>query len=763
MPGVVLRGETPSEGDLTRYHRPVKAMMVRLWDENSGRTPQWTPYLASGQPFRANPHFGAAHPTALMFRVLPFDTAFLVWVLLPLPLGAAAMFLLLRELGRRRETSLLMSAAWGCGGLALSTVAMPPVAWTALLGPGAAALVVRAVSQPSRGRVVLAAASLALCAGGGSPVSIIATGVVIVAAILDWRISRTSQRQAGVAARAALFRLVVVGVLGGALAAPVVVPAVALTQRSIRAATEAAGTGGAWSFPTVRLLEPWLPTVGGSSRNDRWAWSDRAYADRMGAPLVASVYPGVLVSVLAMSTVFSRKRAAIPWLAASVFGGVAALGPATPFWGAVASRLPLVGGVRYPEKWVVLPAIAAAILAASALDDVLAGDRKVWRAVSVGLVVVGSLGFGLALAGGLGAAGGILPMGPEDSGRAVGYSLSALISAVVAIGTWLVWRIAPSIGWRWGVVAIAAILAVDLVVAGRCIVPTSPAEDLDVLPASLAPLAESGRYERMFDLASWQPRCRPLHPALQPRPVQWGIPIALDYTYDLTQLEETARAVQEIAGVGSSRPDLFPVVLARRGITAVFTCPPDLGAVQLPALEPVPFPRPRISCAERVAFADGPEGWADVVRSLTPEELRATTVVDYPDPEPVVEAAPCRVGALEASPDQWHFTVSAAGPGPSFVVIAQTWDRFWRVRVDGSPASFDRTEIDLGGMWLEPGDHVVELEYRDPAVASGNAIGLAGVAACAGLLLIRGRSRRVGGPGSDGSTGGRIRPRRVGQ
>ncbi len=742
LPGVVLHGETPSAGDLSRYHRPIKTMMTRLWAENGGHTPEWTGYLASGQPFRANPHFGSVHPSALLFRVLPFDAAFLIWVLLPLPIGAAGMYLLLGELGRSRDTALLMGGAWGCGGFALSTVAMPPVAWTAMLAPGAAALVLRTMSSPSPARLVLAATGLALCVAGGAPVSIVAAGVVVVAAVIDRKLSDSPETTTGVSTGATVRQLMIVGALAAALAAPVLVPAVSLTQRSIRAAHDGTGNPDMWSLPPLRLLEPWLPTVAGSSANERWSWTDRMYADQLGVPLVASMYPGILVTALALAAAVSRRRSTLPWLIAAAFGAIASLGSATPLWGAVLSRLPLVGGVRYPEKWSVLPAVAAIVLAASALDAVRSGDRRTRRLVSTCLLVTALLGIGLAALVGFGVPGGNVFVDLSNAARARDFITSAVLSAAVALGSWIAWRLTLPLGWRWGVLVVATAVAADLCISGRSIVSTLSPEELDRAPACLEPLVESGRSERLFDLASWQPRCRPFHPALQPRPVQWGIPIALNYTYDLTQLEDTSHAVQEVAGIGASRPDLLPQELARRSITAVLTCPPDTTAPQQPALAPVPFPSPLIACVEQVATVDSNRGWSDLVRTLTPDELRHTAIVNGLVASPVVAAAPCRVGAIEMSPDRWRFEVSAAGPGASFVAVNQTWDRFWKARVDGRPIAIERCEINLSGMWIDPGTHLVELEYRDPAVAAGNSIGLAGLALCV-VIIAAGRRFRI--------------------
>ena len=742
FPGIALRGEVPDRGDLTFFHRPVKAMMLRLWAENDGVTPGWAPYLASGQPFRANPHFGAGHPSTLLFRVLPFDLAFLIWVLLPLPLGAAGMYLLLRELGRSRDTSILIAAAWAFGGFALSTVVMPPVAWTAMLAPGAAAFVLRAVSGSSTISLILAAAGTALCIAGGAPVSIVAAAVVVLAAIWSARIDKDLRTGTGLSGRMTLLRLGGVVLLAAALAAPVVLPGAALSQRSVRVSPDAFDRAAEWSLPALRLLEPWHPRIAGDPKQTRWAWSGTTYAERSGSPLILSLYSGMLVSALALAGAVTRRKSTWPWIAAASAGAIAALGSATPVWGAVVSRLPLIGGVRYPEKWIVLPVITAVVLAASALDNARNGDRWTRKAVSTCLTAAALFAVFLAVSVGAALPGSGTLVDLDDSALTRSFVVASALTAGAAIVTLVAWQLAPLIGWRRGVLVLAAVLAVDLGIFGNSLISTQTPESLDRVPADLEVLLTSGRPERLFDLASWQPGCRTAHPALPPRPVQWGIPLALNHSYDLTQLLHTDGAVQAVAGLGSDRPDLLPSVLANRGVTAVFSCSENEAAEPRPVLSPVRSPRPGISCAEVVIAADGRTGWSRIVRDITPAEIRRTVIVDRKDPGPIGEVSPCRINETELAADHRRFDVEAVGPERSFVVVTQTWDRYWRATVDGNPVDLERCEISLTGLWIEPGKHLVELQYDDPNTTAANFIGLAGAFGCLALLLIGTRHRK---------------------
>jgi len=68
---------------------------------------------------------------------------------------------------------------------------------------------------------------------------------------------------------------------------------------------------------------------------------------------------------------------------------------------------------------------------------------------------------------------------------------------------------------------------------------------------------------------------------------------------------------------------------------------------------------------------------------------------------------------------QFALEVEAAGPAASFIAVNQTWDQGWRARVDGILAPVVRTDISLSGVLVPPGQHRVEFEYFDDALAAG--------------------------------------------
>jgi uncharacterized membrane protein YfhO len=70
------------------------------------------------------------------------------------------------------------------------------------------------------------------------------------------------------------------------------------------------------------------------------------------------------------------------------------------------------------------------------------------------------------------------------------------------------------------------------------------------------------------------------------------------------------------------------------------------------------------------------------------------------------------------------------------LAVNVTWSPRWRARLDGGEAELLRADGHLCAIAVPPGEHVVELAYRDPLVTAGLALSILGLAA-AGLLARR--------------------------
>ncbi len=87
---------------------------------------------------------------------------------------------------------------------------------------------------------------------------------------------------------------------------------------------------------------------------------------------------------------------------------------------------------------------------------------------------------------------------------------------------------------------------------------------------------------------------------------------------------------------------------------------------------------------------------------------------------------------LEYNEHQGYLKLKTTAPGPRILVISQNHHPNWTATVNGEPKPLIRANYLWTAVALEPGEHIVELTYRDPIVATTRWITLGGVV----ILLI---------------------------
>ena len=82
---------------------------------------------------------------------------------------------------------------------------------------------------------------------------------------------------------------------------------------------------------------------------------------------------------------------------------------------------------------------------------------------------------------------------------------------------------------------------------------------------------------------------------------------------------------------------------------------------------------------------------------------------------------------LEYNEHQGYLKLSTTASGPRILVISQNHHPNWTATVNGEPKPLIRANYLWTAVALEPGEHIVELTYRDPIVATTRWITLGGV------------------------------------
>ncbi|HPC83113.1 MAG TPA: YfhO family protein [Thermoanaerobaculaceae bacterium] len=739
--GPILAGAVLAERDLVTLHWPNRAVLLRVAAEE-GRLPAWNPYQACGLPLAANPHHAVWHPLTWLFFVVPFGLACNLQVLAPLAATAVGMRFLLRQRGVSRPAANYGAAVWGLGGVALSLSNLLPMLLSLAPLPWAVACAQRAGRAPGARPLLGLAASVALACAGGEPVSLLILGTAVLAASWD------SERPAGCAdGRGAprlrhLGRVILGAALGAGLAAVVLVPAAELFARSARGGEAALPEGLGWSLVPARLLEILVPPASGALGEgaDSLLWTSHLYAGR--EPLLYSLYLGCLLPPLACVGVRRLGRA---WAALGGAGLLLGVGAGLPLVAPALARLPLVGGLRFPEKWLVLSAFVAAVGGALGFDALAAGEETAVRTIPP---IIGGMAL-LAAA----AVGGVvwgwppwLATPPAEAahpawhaaalrllGRHVGLCLAA-----GALAWWLGRRRSAVLSHL-----LVGLAVIELAVAGRPLLGFVPRGAVLEPPAFLHAVAAAGGTARVFHAPCSAGRAPVQARSLGCPPITaaWGVGTVLDPDLDRTQPRWVAAATSELLALGREEGGLLGAQLARRGVGGVVV---GGGAVGLsgPTLLPLAGARPEVWCPHTVVTIDERHAWRSAVESLGPASRDAVVIERSTAGGARVQAGPCTLGRVTSRPGSIELEFEAEGDG-AVIAVNRTWHPGWQARVDGRPVPVLRADLSLMAVAVPAGRHHLTLRYRDGGLAAGGAVSLLAVAALAllGLGEVRAASR----------------------
>ena len=732
----IFLGHSFAERDLGAFYYGAKWLIAPL-AKAVGGIPLWNPFFASGQPFAGNPEHELFHPLTTLFLLLPYEWAFRLQVILPPVLAVPCMYWFLRVLRRSRAAALAGGLAWGFGGFTLSATCLLPELFSAFPLPLTLGFAVLVSRRPSVANVVGFSFTLALQCLAGEPGTLLPLLPLLAVVLLS-----QPTRQWG---RGAIF--VAVGLaLGVAIAAAALLPGLHHATRTIRAAGLDDSMANEWSMPAVRIFELFSPYVlGHVDRGDLSRYWGRGYYGAKTFAFYYSLYPGLLISLLAIRAWCSRRRALSLWGAAALLGYLIALGDHFVLW-PLLRHLPGLSGIRFPEKASLLFIFPVIVAGSHGFDWLIMGRQRLRGYLAWALASVAASGLLLAGALALWAS----KLGSFSSGDAI---RDALRMSGVALGLGLSLYLARRWSRQRRGMLLCTFLCLDLIAVGRELVPTVPVEVLATPPPFLQPLLRSGRADLIFHMAEWDPkRSQAGGLAKPPRPARWGLPMTLERDFDFTQLRWTFESTRAWMLTVNEQQRLIEPLLERRGVTALIRFAPGVHwqGDRLVRPDGGPIVETLFAskangfafAATRVAIIHGVSGWRAKVRELG-DEVATTACVE--DGELASFANPPGAAKLRlhrSGPEDFLVDVHAEGPNPSFVAINQTWDPNWRVMLDGNPTRLLRTDLALSGVIVPPGEHRLSFEYRDPWVDAG--IGVSAMA-CLGalltLLLARRRAR----------------------
>ncbi|MGH7536841.1 MAG: hypothetical protein ACREMG_14855, partial [Gemmatimonadales bacterium] len=427
----------------------------------TGRIPEWNPYLFGGLPYIAAQHGDIFYPTAWLRWFLPVDTAMNLGFAVHLVLAGLTMYALLRALRVSWSGAVAGGVAYELTGIVASLVkpghdgklfvsALAPLAFLALL---------RAIRDRRPGGYALLALTVGLCLL--SPHYQMTYYLLVAAGIWTlYLVFLDPDRPTGLSRPLAVGLAFGAVVLGVAIAAIQVLPFLSYIPFSPRAA---GGPSGGWvyatsfSMPPEEILTTVLPQFNGILEG---YWGRNFFK-------LHTEYLGAVVVVLAVLGIGDPgRRSLVRALGAiAVLFLLVAFGGHTPFYRLWYELMPMMKKVRAPGMAFFLVALAMAVFAGLGTDRLLRRAVAL-RTLAITLGVLAVLGL-LGLTGALGSLAGALAA-PEQAGRVAANAAAiqggaARLLVVVLAATAVLWSVREGkLGGLGAALALTAVITGDL-------------------------------------------------------------------------------------------------------------------------------------------------------------------------------------------------------------------------------------------------------------------------------------------------------------
>jgi len=470
------------------------------------------------------------------------------------------------------------------------------------------------------------------------------------------------------------------------------------------------------------------------------------YADTYAGPLnylEQTMYAGIPVLILALVGVAARRRdwRAIFFAATGVLATLAVYG--APGVLQIISALPLVKGATLTRIPIV--AITSAIVAAAFGVEALAArasDAERRRAM------LAATGTALAIAVAILAA--------------LALQRSFLLRTMLSVETWRwsLWALLLAAGTCLAlvafarrhlergpvVVALTALVAVDLFVAGRGFHRLQPADRVYPAVADLTRLrGEPGPFRVVGAKGALMPNSALVY-GLQDVRAYDGLGVSwYADLLDVALAWAQAHQQHELHGADSRVLDLLGVryLLAPPDFTV------DPGHWERIAGTTVPLFRNRRE-QPRAVLADGYVlGGGDARRRLRDGaiDVRRDALLDV-DPPPAdrpERAASADAAGTARIVEYQHerVTIDTDAPGRRLLVLSDTWFPGWRATVDGQPAPIARANVAFRAVPVPAGRHRVVFDYAPASFRIGAAISGVALLLIAGWTAAAERRRRV--------------------
>jgi Bacterial membrane protein YfhO len=748
--------------DLLLFIVPIKQFLGEHL--RRGEIPFWNPWISLGSPFLAAMHMGVFYPPSALL-LLPLPTGLNLFLLAHYLIALLGMWKLLNERGLGWASAALGSLTFAVGGYMISLLNIPKELHGAAWLPWALFFWTRWLRHAERRDLALTALSLALQILGGSAESMLMTVALLGAFALQ------AEAPSGRRVLRAAAGLVVVVAAAGALTAFQLLPTLEYASQSGRASPLPESEVFFWSLQPASLLQLVLPisAPAGAGLPSLGIGLERY------PPMLESLYLGVPALCLVFAGMIGGREQRF-WGLVLAVALVAALGSSTPLLPLLYRAAPeLFGRLRYPEKFLLLFHVSAAVLAADGLAKLESGRHGALRAAMVAGIVLCFTGVGLwwlvrhhprAYLAWLSWVGERTPTAIVPVAEALASQIGRLLMLAVSLVALLLVARSTLIGNRLACLALILLAAGDLVsVRWRSLITMLwPAVQATRMMVNVGELRESG--QRVFHYTD-APADASSIGRFRLEPIRGADPVS-QYLMPWSTLFANVPMVYGVHSVGGSDGfvrrdmktflDVLPTLsldgavrVVRAMGVAYMIGPSERKSSLLELVQPGqglrPFiywtrdPAPFVRLAERL---DVEKLEADALARLARDDFdprRGAVVAELPEGWTDASGASGPVGTAEVvSRKDELVEIRVHSPRERLLVINESDYPGWAATVDGRPAVILRTNGLLQGVRVPPGEHAVMLRFRPSGFRWGCVV--AAATALAGLGLLGAPSRR---------------------
>ncbi len=709
----------------------------------SGQSPFWAPEVFAGHPQIADPQSLIFSPPYLLLALLDAKPSFqaadaVTFVMLVL--AGLCILAFFRDRGWRAEGALIAAFAFAFGGSnawRLQHVGeVLSLCWFAI----GLWLLSRALSRGSSPYGLAAGVVAGFMVLGRDQIALLCA-YLLVLYVLIYLFGGFFM-----ATFRAIWRPLVAGVVGGIVTVAVPLAfTLSLAAQSNRPTIDfaSAARGSLSPFALLTAVVANLYGVDGPMQ-DFWGppstlvWADNDFvlARNMGAIYFGAV-PLAALFFFAASRLTGesthKKPETLYFLAGVILTGLYALGSSTPFFG-WAFHLPGVDLYRRPADATFPFCAMLAFLAGAGVDALLRAEALgEWRPAQRALGVAG-------LAAAL-AACGLVAMDKARFAQAqVPLAIAAVSILVAVVGLWFLPALSRRSPWL-AVFAVATVMTLDLAVSNKPNESTglppsqyqalqfdSPDETLQLIKARLAAFAAPDRRDRV-ELAAvgyeW-PNAGLVHGFdhdLGFNPVRLKLFTDATNAQDQIAIPDQRTFSPLYAGFRSPLADLLGVRLLLAGV------PPEqmdknfdpadfnfVARTKQAYIYENPRALPRVLFASEVRQADFAAmlkdgGWPAL-------DFRRTVLLETAD---TVARAPGAANIVKYR--NTEVVVEASAPQGGYVVLNDIFHPWWRVEVDGAPATLLRANVMFRAVLTPPGKHLVRFYFAPFAGLWGDLAG----------------------------------------